>query len=334
MNINDQIKQLEKERDELLKNTPLKTIKAKDPTNPKSKEITTHSRIKRSYHNKIMNLKTWNNPEIRKKRLKGLKDSWTIERKNKTKRIADPDIQLKIKQTLKDKYNVDNISQIESVKNKKKETSLNHYNVENPAHSDSVQNKIKQTSLNRYGFDRPQKADEIKSKTKQTILNKYGKHPSQLESHIELARNIALDPNIKAKRYNTMKQNNTFHTSKPEDKIYDILNNIFIHLGGVERQYKSNLYPFNCDFYIPSLDLYIECHFTWLHGDHPFDPNNTEDQLTLEKWKSKNTKYYDNAVYTWTNLDVRKLKIFKENNLNYKIFYTQNELYEWLQDLI
>ena len=37
------------------------------------------------------------------------------------------------------------------------------------------------------------------------------------------------------------------------------------------RQYKSDLYPFACDFYIPSLDLYIECNYHWTHGNKLYE---------------------------------------------------------------
>jgi hypothetical protein len=88
--------------------------------------------------------------------------------------------------------------------------------------------------------------------------------------------------------YETKKKNNTFHTSKPEDETYKIL------LGkwaDVVRQYKSKEYPFACDFYIPSLDLYIECQYSWTHGDHPFDENNENDRKIIEVWESS-SQYY------------------------------------------
>ena len=96
------------------------------------------------------------------------------------------------------------------------------------------------------------------------------------------------------------------------------------------RQYKSDEYPFCCDFYIPSINLYIECNFSWTHGGHSYDKDNEEDQLILEKWKEKNTKYYDNAINTWTIRDVRKRNIAKQNNLNYIEFWNLNELKNWL----
>lgn len=36
---------------------------------------------------------------------------------------------------------------------------------------------------------------------------------------------------------------------------------------------------------------------------------------------AKTSNYYKNAIYTWTDLDVRKVKIAKENNLNFVAIY-------------
>ena len=57
-----------------------------------------------------------------------------------------------------------------------------------------------------------------------------------------------------------------------------------------------------------------------------FDENNKNDlnKLSIWKEKSKESDYYKQAIYTWTNLDVRKRNIAKENNLNYLEIFTDN----------
>jgi len=45
-----------------------------------------------------------------------------------------------------------------------------------------------------------------------------------------------------------------------------------------------------------------------------------------------NTRYYDNAIKTWTILDVNKIKIAQQNKLNYIIFWRFKELKEWLNN--
>ena len=85
-------------------------------------------------------------------------------------------------------------------------------------------------------------------------------------------------------------------------------------------QYKDARYPFACDFYIPSLDLFIECNYHWTHGSKPYEGTDDDRQI-VEKWKAKGTKFYINAINTWTIRDVNKLNIAKQNKLKIKIFY-------------
>ena len=94
------------------------------------------------------------------------------------------------------------------------------------------------------------------------------------------------------------------------------------------RQYRDERYPFACDFYIKSEDLFIELNLNWTHGLHPFDKNNKQDLEKLATWqeKAKTSAFYKKAIYTWTDLDVRKLKAAQENKLNYFAYYSEEEL--------
>ena len=87
------------------------------------------------------------------------------------------------------------------------------------------------------------------------------------------------------------------------------------------RQYSSEKYPFNCDFYVKLHDLYIEFNGSWTHGTHLYDSTSEEDQALAAEWKSKNSKYYDNALHTWTVRDVNKRCIAKQNNVNIREFW-------------
>ena len=120
-------------------------------------------------------------------------------------------------------------------------------------------------------------------------------------------------------------QNKTFNTSKPEEQTYILLKEKY---PDIIRQYTSDVYPFNCDFYIPSLDLYIECNYSWTHGGHPFDVNNLDDINIVSIWESKNTEYYRNAITTWTIRDVNKRITALYNNLNFIEVWNINEIYD------
>jgi hypothetical protein len=79
------------------------------------------------------------------------------------------------------------------------------------------------------------------------------------------------------------------------------------------------MYPYNCDFYLPDYDLYIEIQGNWTHGTHPFDVNNIDDinKLEILKEKSKTSVFYKTAINIWTVRDVKKRETARNNNLNY-----------------
>lgn len=141
---------------------------------------------------------------------------------------------------------------------------------------------------------------------------------------------------IRKTSYNTKRKNNSFNTSQEEQTIYKYLLLKFKH---VYTQYKSKKYPFNCDFYIPEKDLYIEYQGHWTHGiyNHEilgnYNPNNPKHQEILKIWRNKNTKYFNNAIYTWTILDPKKLQFIQKYNLNLIKFYSIREFMEWYDKL-
>ena len=56
-----------------------------------------------------------------------------------------------------------------------------------------------------------------------------------------------------------------------------------------------------------------------MHGKHPYNKNNENDALLLQKWKfeSINKPQYKEAIKVWTKRDPLKRKTAKENNLNW-----------------
>lgn len=129
--------------------------------------------------------------------------------------------------------------------------------------------------------------------------------------------------NMVAKQQEIKRKNNTFHTSKIEDEYYLQLVDKY-GVNNVLRQYKdTKRYPFCCDFYIPSKDLFIELNAHWTHGGKHYDPQDNFCKQQLQEWliKSQDSKYYEQAINTWTVLDVNKYTIAKQNNLNYLVIY-------------
>lgn len=168
-----------------------------------------------------------------------------------------------------------------------------------------------------------------RNKAKSTTLQRYG---VEFLLQLKSIQQMGHDADTREKVFATKRRNGTFNTSKPEENSYKLLCEKF-GAKNVVRQYKSEAYPFNCDFYIKPLDLYVECNFSWVHGKHWFDPSNEADQAMLAKWKAKGTGYYSIAVKVWTEMDLKKKATADANNLNYLAFWTFAELETWFSHL-
>lgn len=206
-----------------------------------------------------------------------------------------PEILEKIKETNRKKFGSDWYLQTDDYKRKTKET-LEQYGVTNVFQLKEVKDKIKQTNLERYGVEYNMQNKEVRNK-------------------VDI----------------TKRKNGTFNTSKPEQEIKRLLEEKF---PNVQYQYKSEKYPFNCDFYIPELDLYIEFQGIWTHGKHPFSES-VEDLETLDKWKTESitSEFYKNAIEVWTVKDVEKRKIALQNNINWLEFFALEDFMNWYNSI-
>lgn len=185
----------------------------------------------------------------------------------------------------------------------------------------------RKTILLQYGYDNVTKVKEIRNRQVQTCIERYG------------VDNISKLESIKKKKTETTKRNHTVITSKQEEEIYRLLSSKF---NIVKRQYKSELYPFDCDFYIPELNLYIEYQGTWSHGKEPYDENNVLHQKILKDWEDRlknkisknilNSRYKD-AIRVWTIRDPLKRQIAKKNNLNWIEFFTMENFLDWYNNV-
>ena len=129
----------------------------------------------------------------------------------------------------------------------------------------------------------------------------------------------------KQKEYETKKKNGTFNTSKKETELYNQLCEEYGSCN-VLTQYKEERYPFKCDFYIKSEDLFIEYNGTIEHNGKPFDKDSVDDQNELQKLielataKGSKSRYW-NVIKWWTEIDPLKLQTMRTNKLNFKVIY-------------
>lgn len=238
------------------------------------------------------------------------------------------DVKEKQKQTVIDIYGVNNIMKLPDVVEKAKQTNLEKYGATSYAGSKEGLSRIQATLYEKYGVTNFMQsdehlaiADETLKKAQDTSLERYGSSHYSKSEYYKVHKN-----EYKQREIQTKLENNTFNTSKPETIMYDMLVYKF-GTDDVERQYSSDVYPFACDFYIKSRDMYIELNASWTHGRHYFDINSDNDVLKLSEWqeKAKISQYYENAIQVWTIRDVNKRDMALQNNLNYLVFW-DNEL--------
>lgn len=233
--------------------------------------------------------------------------------------LKAPEVREKTINTCQERYGTTNGGASKQAQEKIRKTTFEHFGVETSFQAQEVKDKIKQTCQSRYGVDYASQSKEVQQKIAETNLQKYGVRCQYQRPDLREKLN---DKDVITKKYETKRKNGTFNASKPEDRCYELLQSIF---PNAIHHYTSEVYPFECDMYVPELDLYIECNFFWSHGGHFFDSNNTNDLEKLTKWKDKNTKFYDIAIKVWTIYDPQKLETAKKNNLNYFVCWTEEE---------
>ena len=252
----------------------------------------------------------------------------------------------KSKETCLQKYGVEYTGQIPEKIEKTHKACLEKYGVDSVFKVQKFRNQSLDTCIKKYASDEDDinsivnigQLKYVKDKIKNTCLEKYGvENPMQTQYYKNLISSILSSNEIQEKIYNTKLLNNSFNISYQEDVCFDLLKEKY---SDCIRQYKSDLYPYNCDFYIPSLNLYIEYNGSHYHHYHPFDINDDNDINELNRLKEKannsnahkngKKSQYDNVIYTWTILDLKKRNIAQQNNLNYIEFWNINEVKEWI----
>lgn len=234
----------------------------------------------------------------------------------------DPGIRAKQTATCVERYGGGSPMCDPAVKAKAEAAMAEAYGVRHAAQSERIQEAIKSTCLEKYGVERPAQSEQVQAAMRKTCKEHYGVEHS-------MQSGIVVD-----KVFRTKAEHGTFSSSSPEEAAYRMLRDRF-GADGVKRQYKSEEYPFACDFYVEVLDLYIEMNISWTHGGHFFCFDDEQDLAVLRTWKAKaeSSKFYRNAIDTWTVRDVMKRQAAAEHGLNYLVFWRQDlaDFRSWLE---
>lgn len=199
------------------------------------------------------------------------------------------------------------------------------------SHSNETIEKMMNTqvknNLAKYGVMYTWQIPQVISKINDTNTLKYGgKNWTTTDEGKAKMSEIHKSRELQEKTNRTKKERGTFNSSSKEKELHSLLVCIFGE-DDVDTQFRdSTRYPFACDFYIKSKDLFIELNAHWTHGKFPFDKNNDKCIQILEKWKNREStsKFYANAIHVWTMRDVEKFKNVVANEINFIALYNES----------
>lgn len=225
-------------------------------------------------------------------------------------------------------------------------TNIKRYGFKYPTQSDEIKEKIKHTCLKKFGEDNPNKCREVRQKIESTNISKYGTKNAMKSDIVRQKQSVSQkSAEVQLKKEKTWMSN--FNQTNPAkcqeiiDKIFatkktntsnsshhELLVKEFLIKNNIKfmQNYKSELYPFHCDFYLNDFDLYIELNITLTHGFRPYIENDPLCEIQLQKWKEKSVSnnYYKDAINTWTIRDTQKRIAARNNNLNYLEIFDKN----------
>jgi hypothetical protein len=188
-----------------------------------------------------------------------------------------PDIRQKIEETNLKKFGFKSNLSSQDTKQKRIATFLKKYGVDNAAKSDIVKDKARESwSLKSENEKKEitskqkvanhskseEERSEIRQKIKATLTERYGVTcPFQLQS----SKVKANSPEACKKRFDTMRKNESFRKSKPEEVLYHLLCERFGE-ESVMRQVTLHNTRWPIDFYIKTIDTYVQYDGVYWHG--------------------------------------------------------------------
>ena len=239
---------------------------------------------------------------------------------------------VKSSRTIKQKYGVSNISQLDSIKSKKKETMIKNYGSLENAYKYRIE-KTEHTNLEKYGVKNASQNNEIRQKIKSTNLKKYGEkdwnlaeakkhHPEIL--YFEDNKWICSCPHPGCqkcidkqfitynqlhndrKRYNyetcTILNPIDNNYSYSEKELLDWVNNK-LNIHCIENN--RNIIDKELDIYIPSKNIAIEFNGIYWHSD-----NFKEKNYHVNKWEQCREKNIQ-LLSIWEDWWINKKDIVK-----------------------
>ena len=198
-----------------------------------------------------------------------------------------------------------------------KKRMIDKYGVEYNSQRKEQIEKRKETLIEKYGTTNLHDVPEFEKKSKDTIMKKTG-----YDSYFKI-------PEVRKLAYEQLLNDSITGKSKKEDSVYDML--VELGYNDAIRHYISDDYPYPCDFYIPSLDMYIEYHGSQYHNKRAYlgtseDIKEANELLDKDKKRCEETRRnkspYFSIFNTWANIDCKRRNTVNERKLKYLELYS------------
>ena len=187
-----------------------------------------------------------------------------------------------------------------------------HCSVSCSSSDPNVQAKNKATNMRLYKVEHNWNKGELRKHQEETMLKKYK------------VRHNWQSGKLRSKE--------KFKISKLEQYFIDCLESLSVKY---EYRYfdESGRYPYECDFYLPNIDTFIEINGTALHDNHIFDSNSEKDIEHLEYLKSRtDSSWYQSKLRIWLK-DKEKYDWAIKHNLNYVVLWNENDINSFISSL-
>lgn len=182
---------------------------------------------------------------------------------------------------------------------------------------DATKQKAHATVQTRYGVDNVMQADEVKSKVTSPFADSDVRAKAELTKWTNIQEKLngltlsdGVPGRILKSRYETLVFCELIQRFGRDDVYYEY----GIHPSDAR-------YPHNCDFYIKSLDLFIELHCHYSHGNHWYDASNHDDQLRRQHLLASTSHRSVSSVKTWCDIDLKKREDARRSGIRYLVFW-------------
>lgn len=193
----------------------------------------------------------------------------------------------------------------QNTKDKALTTVMERYGVRNVMQNPQIKQKLGVVNQKLYGSISPFGSDEIRSRLKDMRCENIA------EAMFTYKKTGYLDERM-------------FSQSPQELAALYMLGERF-GMDDVYYQYgihpSDDRYPYNCDFYIKSKDLFIELNGHYTHGNHWFDAKNHDDLLRVKHLMDSGKAKNKEAVRIWIESDPMKRESARKANLRYLVFW-------------